>query len=431
LAEETIEGWLTDSYDYERPRRGQVREGVILRVERQGVIVDVGLKREGIVPHKDLERLGKTASSDLKPGQEVAAYILRPEDRDGNLVLSLFRARLAEDWDRAKAMLESGEVWRGKITGYNKGGLTVGFGRLDGFVPGSHLWAREKRRLSSDQREELFKAYIGQELPLKVIEVDRGRRRLILSERLARQALRKRRREDLLGELLEGQVVQGTVSRLCDFGAFVDVGGADGLVHISELAWRRVSHPREVLQVGDEIDVYVLRLDHKRKRIGLSLKRTQPDPWSWVELTYEEGQLVSGVVTGVADFGAFAGLEIGVEGLIHVSELADPPPEDPRTIVKKGDELVLRILRIEPSRRRIALSLNRVSPEERDEWLQRADADQPDAAAAEGDVVAVDDAAAVEEVPASVDVPLVEDEEAPLELVAVMEGMTSGEPQEM
>jgi small subunit ribosomal protein S1 len=370
LTEETIEGWLTDSYDYERPRRGQVREGVILRVEKRGVMVDIGLKREGIVPHRDIERLGNDASTQLNPGQEVATYIVKPEDREGNLVLSLFKARIEQDWAKAKEMLESGEIWQGKVTGCNKGGLSVKFGRLDGFVPGSHLWARDRRRVSSDYREEAFREYVGQELPLKVIEVHKGKHRLVLSERRARRQLREQQLQHLLSELQEGQTVQGTVSHLCDFGAFVDLGGADGLIHISELAWRKVRHPEEVLHTGDDIQVYVLRLDHVRKRIGLSLKRLQPDPWSSIDSTYAEGQLAPGVVTGIADFGAFVALDIGVEGLVHISELADPPPADPRTIIGQGEELVVRILDIEADRRRIRLSLRRVSDQDRAEWFR-------------------------------------------------------------
>jgi small subunit ribosomal protein S1 len=366
---EQITGWLTESYDYERPRRGQIRQGVIIELNERGATIDVGLKRDGFVSRADIERLGKEASSLLEPGTEVAARIVYPRDREGNLILSLYQARLEKDWARAQEMLESGDIWQGRVTGYNRGGLIAEFGRLRGFVPGSHLWARDRRLLSSNQREQAFEEYVGQELPLKVVEVQRNRRRLILSERLARQQLREQHKERLLHELLEGQVCQGTVSHLCDFGAFVDLGGADGLIHISELAWQHVRHPREVVQVGDEIEVYVLRLDHKRKRIGLSLKRLQPDPWDLVDMTYTEGQLVSGHVTGVAKFGAFVALDIGVEGLIHINELADPPPEEPGAVVQPGVELVLRILRIEPTRRRIGLSLKRVSAQEHDEWL--------------------------------------------------------------
>jgi small subunit ribosomal protein S1 len=367
---EVVERWLTKDHAYERPRRGQIRQGEILKVEGYGITVDLGLKRDGFVPRADLERLDKEATSSLEPGQKVTARIVRLEDQDGNLVLSLYQARFEEDWNRAQELLESGDVWQGEVIEYNRGGLIVKFGHLRAFVPASHL----ARRLSSHRFEARLEAYVGQELPLKVIEVNRNRRRVILSERLARQQIREQSRERLLNELIEGQVCRGTVRRLCRFGAFVDLGGADGLIHISELAWRQVRHPRETLQVGDEIDVYVLRLDHERKRIGLSLKRLQPNPWTLVDETYTTDQLVSGTVTNVVDFGAFVLLGLGVEGLVHVSELADPPPSDPREMVKGGDELVLRILRIDSSRKRLALSLRQVSVQERDKWLaQQAD----------------------------------------------------------
>jgi small subunit ribosomal protein S1 len=364
LTEKTLKAWLNESYDYDPPRRGQIRDGVILRVEESGIIVDIGLKREGFVPQWDIDRLGKNSALQVELGHEVTTYIVNPSDRDGNLVLSVSRAQQEVDWRRAQELLESGEIWRGEIHDCNKGGLRVRFGRVMGFVPGSHLWRRDLRRMRSEQRIEIFQEYVGQELPLKIIEVERNRRRLILSERLARQQLQQQKLNDLLDELLEGQVCQGTVSRLCNFGAFVDLGGADGLVHISELSWARVGHPREVMQVGDQVDVYVLKLDHERKRIGLSLKRLQPDPWTSVDDTFHEGQLVSGVVTGVASFGMFVALETGIEGLVHISEISDPPPEDLGAVAQPGDELLLRILRIDPYRHRIGLSLKQASLEE-------------------------------------------------------------------
>jgi len=363
------EGWLTEAYDYQRPRRGQIRKGVILQFEEHGAIVDVGLKRDGFVPWEDIERLGKEAASQLEPGQEVVARIVRPRDRDDRLILSLYQARLEKDWTEAQKLLESGKVWQGQVTGYNRGGVLVEYGHIRAFVPASHLSTLKSRGLAPEQRRAQFEAYVGQEVPLKVIEVDRDRRRLILSERLAKRQLCRQNMERLLDILLEGQVVQGTVSRLCDFGAFVDLGGADGLIHLSELAWRRVRHPNEVVQVGDEIEVYVLRLDYKRKRISLSLKRLQPSPWELVDEIYTQGQLVPGIVTNVVGFGAFILLDIGVEGLAHVSELADPPPSDPREVVQQGDELVLRILRIDAFRHRISLSLKRVYPQEEEENL--------------------------------------------------------------
>lgn len=370
-AGDVMERWLTKEYDYERPRRGQIRQGEILKVDSNGVTVDLGLKRDGFVPYKDVERLDEEVVSSLEPGQEIKARVVRLEDAEGHLLLSMYQARFEKDWIRAGKLLESGEIWQDNVTGYNRGGLTVKFGHIQAFVPASHLWESPVRHLSSDQREAELKGYVGQELAFKVIEVNRERRRLIVSERLARQQIREESKERLLSELVEGQVVRGTVNRLANFGVFVDLGGADGLIHVSELAWRRAGHPRDVLQLGDEIDVYILGLDCERKRIGLSLKRLQPDPWTLVDETYTVDQLVSGTVTNVVDFGAFVGLDLGVEGLVHASELADPPPSNPQELLKRGDELVLRILRIDSFRERIGLSLKQVSEQERDDWLAR------------------------------------------------------------
>jgi len=371
--EHSIVGWLTEPYDYQSPRRGQIRKGKILRLEEGGAIVDVGLKRDGFVPSRDIERLRSEAVTQLEVGQEVMTRIVRPRDREGNLILSLYQARMEKDWKKAQEFLESGQVWEGQVTDSNRGGLLVRFGHIRGFVPASHLWGLDSRHLPPDQRQAKLQAYVKQELVLKVIEVDRDRRRLILSERLARRQLRRQTMERLLDELLEGQVVRGVVTRLVNFGAFVDLGGADGLIHVSELAWRRVRHPKEVVQVGDEVDVYILRLDHERKRISLSLKRLQPSPWDLVDETYTGGQLVSGVVTNVVEFGAFVLLDIGVEGLVHISELADPPPSDPHEVVQRSDELVVRILRVDSLRHRLSLSLKRVSPQQRGEWLAQAE----------------------------------------------------------
>ena len=266
LVQDVMERWLTEEYDYDRPRRGDVRAGEILKVDEHGIVVDLGLKRDGFIPRTDVERLGEETSSSLEPGQEVKARVVRLEDAEGNLLLSMYQARFERDWTKARELLDSEEIWCGEVVEHNRGGLLVQFDNVRGFVPASHLATSSRRRLPPEQREEELKAYVGQELTLKVIEVDRNRRRLILSERLARKQLRQQQIERLLNELVEGQVVRGTVSGLRPFGAFVDLGGAEGLIHISELTWRRVRHPSEVLGVGEEIDVYVLRLDHERKR---------------------------------------------------------------------------------------------------------------------------------------------------------------------
>jgi small subunit ribosomal protein S1 len=376
LAEDVMERWLTEEYVYKPPRPGDIRQGEILKVNERGYVVDLGLKRDGFIPRTDVELLGEETSSSLEPGQVVKARVVRLEDAEGNLLLSLYQARFEKDWTKARDLLESGEVWCGEAVDYNRGGLLVQFENLRGFVPGSHLWKKLGKDVSPEQREARLEVYVGKELQLKVIEVNRDRRRLVLSERLAQQQVRDHSRERLMNELVEGQVAQGIVSGLRPFGAFVDLGGADGLIHISELAWRRVRHPDEVLQVGDEIDVYVLRLDHERKRIGLSLKRLQPDPWTLVDETYTIDQLVSGTVTNVVDFGAFVALDLGVEGLVHADDLAEPPPSHSREIVQRGDELVLRILRIDSFRERIGLSLKQVSEQERNAWLAQQAEDQ-------------------------------------------------------
>jgi small subunit ribosomal protein S1 len=365
MGELDVEDW-----DYQRPKRGQIRTGVILSIGEQEIVIDVDAKRDGIVPYADMQRMGEEALARLSEGDEVMVYILRPEDQDGNLLVSLYQARQAQSWQRAAALAEEGETWEGEVTGYNKGGLVVPVDDVRGFVPASQLTGFPQG-LSQEQRLQRLSEMVGKSLRVKVIEINRRNRRLILSATAAEREWRQKRREELLEELREGEVRTGTVSSLCSFGAFVDLGGADGLVHLSELSWRRVRHPREAVRVGQEVDVYVMRLDHERKRIGLSLKRLQPEPWALVEDKYELGQLVEGLVTNVVEFGAFAEIEEGVEGLIHVSELTEQNISHPRDVVKKGDLLLLRIIRIDIRRRRLGLSLKRVLEAEWAEWAAR------------------------------------------------------------
>ncbi|MGD8597184.1 MAG: S1 RNA-binding domain-containing protein, partial [Anaerolineae bacterium] len=365
MAKLSVEDW-----DYTRPRRGQVRTGIILNIRDEEIIVDIGAKRDGIVPSTDLERMGEEAIAKLSPGDEVMVFVMRPEDKEGNLLVSLHMARQEKAWKHAKELHEKGDVWEGEVIGYNKGGLVVPVEEIRGFVPASQVPGFPSG-LSQEDRLERLSERVGDKLMVKVIEIDRRKRRLILSATRAQREWRRAQRERLLEELREGEVRTGHVTSLCSFGAFVDLGGADGLVHLSELSWRRIRHPREVVSVGEEVEVYVLRLDHERKRIGLSLKRLQPEPWSMVEENYELGQLVEGLVTNVVDFGAFAEIEPGVEGLIHVSELSDIQVSHPRDIVKKGDLLLLRIIRIDARRKRLGLSLKRVLESEWAEWAAR------------------------------------------------------------
>ena len=410
MGELAVEDW-----DYQRPKTGQVRVGVILTIGPQEIIVDVGDKRDGLVPFADMQRMGPEALAELSVGDEVPVYILRPEDRDGNLLVSLFMARQEKAWLRAQALAESAEAWEGVVDGYNKGGLVIPLDDIRGFVPASQI-PGFPRGLGQEERIERLAEMVGETLAVKVIEVDRRKRRLILSASAAQREWRQQHRERLLADLREGEVRSGRVSSLCSFGAFVDLGGTDGLIHLSELSWQRVRHPREVVAVGDEVEVYILRLDQDRNRIGLSLKRLQPEPWALVEDKYELGQLIEGTVTNVVDFGAFAEIGEGIEGLIHVSELTDGQISHPREVVKKGDHLLLRIIRIDARRKRLGLSLKRVLESEWAEWaasLAEPDADAAADPAAELDAEAVDEGG--EPLDLELEAPVVEVAEADLE----------------
>jgi small subunit ribosomal protein S1 len=360
-------GLAVEDWDYQRPRRGEVRDGTILAIHEQEIIVDVGAKRDGIVPYADLQRMDPETLQELSVGDSVPVYVLRPEDQEGNLLVSLFLARQSAAWKRAQELAESGEVWEAEVEGYNKGGLVVPIGDVRGFVPASQV-PGFPMGMSQEERLNRLSKLVGETLHVKVIEINRRKRRLILSAQAAQKQWRQRQRERLLEELREGEVRKGVVSSLATFGAFVDLGGADGLVHLSELSWRRVRHPKELLKIGQEVEVFVLRLDEDRNRIALSMKRLEPEPWALVEDRYELGQLVEGVVTNVVDFGAFAEIDEGIEGLVHVSELADAPISHPKEVVKKGDLLLLRIIRIDARRKRLGLSLKRVLEAEWAEW---------------------------------------------------------------
>jgi small subunit ribosomal protein S1 len=367
---------LLEQGGYDMPQRGDIREGTVLSVGPNEIIIDLGLKREGIVPGNDLARLDKDTLAEIKEGTTWPVYILQPSDREGNLIVSLSRAMQEKDWIDAQKMMEASELFETKVTGYNAGGLEVPFGKLRGFVPASHI-SSLPRNATPEERKERLAAFVGRTIPLKVVEVDRRRRRLIMSERAARRRWQREHRKQLLDEIEVGEVREGVVRSLSDFGAFIDLGGADGLVHISELAWFPVGHPSEVVRVGQEVEVKVLRIDKQRERIGLSIKRVQPDPWSRVQEDYRIGELVEAVVTRVVDFGAFVRLKTGVEGLLHVSEMADITPDHPQSLVAPGDLLLLRVLRIEPERRRVGLSLRQVSEQEWAEWAAQYHQRQP------------------------------------------------------
>ncbi|NWF69350.1 MAG: S1 RNA-binding domain-containing protein [Chloroflexi bacterium] len=360
---------LEASFAEESLQRGDTVTGTVLAVDNQGLIIDVGWKRDGIVSRRDVERLGMNPE-DFKVSAEIDVIILRLEDEDCNLVLSVSQARQGEDWRHAEELLQNGEIYEGTVIEANKGGLIVPFGNLRGFVPASHV-VDLPRGLGDDDRKAYMMTLVGQKVRVKVIEVNRKRRRLVFSQRDALRGNREARKEILLDELREGDIRKGIVSGLRDFGAFVDLGGADGLIHISELAWHRVKHPKELLNVGDEVEVYVLRLDAEGKRIGLSLKRLQKNPWAMVEELYHVGQLVEGTISRVAQFGAFVSLEPGIEALLHSSQVADPAPEDARGMVYEGQTLLLRIISIEADKQRLGLSLKDVGAEEHARYSEK------------------------------------------------------------
>ena len=363
LSEHPMSALLEESLNFRRLKQGDIVEGMIVSVAPTEVLVDVGAKSEGVVPSKELERLGREGLEKLKVGDTIPVYVVNAEDRDGNIILSIRRAEEESDWLRAQELYESGELLETQVAGFNKGGLIVRLGRLRGFVPASQLIGKHQGR--NDQRpEERWSPLVGTPITVKIIEINRRRKRLILSERAAVRLQREAQKEKLLQELRVGEVRRGVVSSLTDFGAFVDLGGADGLIHLSELSWNRSAKPRDVLKVGQEVDVYVLNVDPETKRIALSLKRLEPEPWTTVESRYYVGQLVEGTITRLVNFGAFALVNDEIEGLIHISELSSGRIEHPREVVREGERHVMRIIRIDAGRRRMGLSLRRVADPE-------------------------------------------------------------------
>lgn len=272
-------------------------------------------------------------------------------------------AALEDDWNRAQALFESQDILEARVTGHNQGGLTVAFGRLRGFVPNSHL-SMVPRNATPDQAQQILSTLVGKTIPVRVLEVQRKRRRLLLSERLAERAWRDRQRHDLINQLHVGDRVTGRVRSITNFGVFVDLGGADGLIHLSELSWHRVKQAQDVVSVGDEIVVEVIRVEPERGRIGLSRKRALPNPWDQIEQRYRPGQLVTVQVTNMVSFGVFAQLEPGIEGLIHISELSDDYIDHPRQVVQRGQEYTARVLEIDHEHERVSLSLKQAP-----QWL--------------------------------------------------------------
>lgn len=354
---------LDESFEqFEEVSQGDLLTGTVVEVTESGVIIDLGLKRDGVVQRSEVEAL--VADGSIAVGDRLTVMVVNTEDDEGSLVVSVEQALASRDWDRAHRQMESGDLITARVIDANRGGLIVQYGELRGFVPASHVVGLP-RGLDEDARIASLESFTGRELEMKVIEVNARRRRLVLSQRLAQRDSREDAKKRLLEELSVGDVVTGIVSSLRDFGAFVDLGGADGLIHVSELAWHRVHHPSEIVKPGDQIETYVLQLDAEQQRIGLSLKRLQPNPWEDIARDYGIGELVEGSVSRVVSFGAFVELDNGIEALLHISELGEPQPQRVEDVLTPGDHVVARIINLEPRRQRMGLSIKDLSEEER------------------------------------------------------------------
>jgi small subunit ribosomal protein S1 len=352
-----VDGKLVPNYDATiHPfGEGDVVTGKVVRIDKDEILVDIGYKSEGVIPSNELSiRKSVDPSDEVQLGEEVDALVLTKEDQEGRLILSKKRARFEKAWRRIEAAAESGEPVEGTVIEVVKGGLILDLG-VRGFLPASLVDIRRVQNLDE---------FMGQKLECKVIELNRSRNNVVLSRRAVLEEERKEVREQILGRLQPGQVVEGKISNIVDFGAFVDLEGIDGLIHISELSWSHVNHPSEVVSIGDTVRVKVLDIDRDRQRISLGLKQTQEDPWQRVLNEYSVDDVVEGRVTKIVAFGAFVQILPGVEGLVHISELAQHHVESPAEVVRPGDELKVQILEVDDSRRRLSLSVKRVEGQE-------------------------------------------------------------------
>ncbi len=348
-----VDGQIVPNYDatFRAIEEGEVVTGHVVRIDKDEVLVDIGYKSEGVIPANELSiRKAVDPADEVHLGEEVDAIVLTKEDQDGRLIMSKKRARFEKAWRRIETAAESGEPVEGTVIEVVKGGLIIDLG-VRGFLPASLVDIRRVPNLDE---------YMGTKIETKVIELNRSRNNVVLSRRAVLEEERKEVRQQILDRLQPGLVVEGQISNIVDFGAFVDLDGIDGLIHISELSWSHVNHPSEILSIGDTVKVKVLDIDRDRQRISLGLKQTQEDPWQRIVDTYSVGDELAGKVTKVVTFGAFVEILDGVEGLVHISELAPHHVESPREIVQPGDEIRVKILEIDSERRRLSLSAKRV-----------------------------------------------------------------------
>ncbi len=351
-----------DAFIIDLPKAGEIRDGIIASISEGQILVSVGAKSEGIITGKEYEAIPQDFLNTMEVGKAIPVYVITPEDSSGNLILSFIRAVEEQSWVDAEALLKSGEAFDSKIVGYNKGGLIVMLSTIRGFIPASQLSFSRRLGISGDTPEAKYKDLIGEDITVCVIEVDRDRHRLILSERAASSETRDQIRDMVIESLEEGEIRKGRITSIADFGAFVNIGGADGLVHMSEITYDHITHPSQKLEVGKEVKVKVISVDRDRKRIGLSIRALKKDPWLDYVKDLTVGQLVEAEITRLTSFGAFAKLNVpgDLEGLIHISELSDRRVDHPKAVVKSGDQVTLRIIKIDEEEHRIGLSLRRV-----------------------------------------------------------------------
>ena len=354
---------LLDEMEFKSLRRGEIVEGTVMRADPEGIYLDIGHKEEGFIPPNEMRTLESGQLEAINEGDPLIAFVIRPDAQDGP-ILSIDKAKGEEGWRDLQKYMEADETIEGKIIGFNRGGCILEVANVQGFVPMSQLvtishdnFNQSSEDAGDTEDSSAGSEFVGSPLTVKVLEVNRSRNRAIFSERSAMREQREAQKAALIEELHEGEIRKGRVTGISNFGAFVDLGGADGLIHISELSWGMVNSPEEIVNVGQELDVYVLRVDRDTMKIALSLRRMQPEPWDTIYDRYQVGDVVSATVTKLADFGAFARLEDSIEGLIHVTELTNAVVTHPREVVSEGDAIKVKILRIEMERKRLGLSL--------------------------------------------------------------------------
>ncbi len=350
--EELVEAMEASLRDF---KDGDIVEGEVVKIDRDEVLVDIGYKSEGVVPAKELSiRHDVNPNEVVKVGDHIEALVLQKEDKEGRLILSKKRAQYERAWGRIEEVMQSGGTIKGPVIEVVKGGLILDIG-LRGFLPASLVDLRRVRDLHP---------FVGTELEAKIIELDRNRNNVVLSRRAYLEESQSEGRKKFLESLKKGERRKGTVSSIVNFGAFVDLGGVDGLVHVSELSWKHVDHPSEVVQVGQEVEVEVLDVDLERERVSLSLKATQEDPWKEFERKYQAGEVIEGQVTKLVPFGAFVRVAAGIEGLVHISELSNEHVDTPESVLSVGDKVRVKVIEVDVSRRRISLSMRQVGDQQ-------------------------------------------------------------------